>query len=87
MSTNYNAYMVQAYRSVEEILISEPEAWGTPDEYTDLESAIAEAKELSEIHGGAVIYSVVGDMQSGISGLWKLVRKFGQLPPDEDLAV
>ena len=51
MSTNYNAYMVQAYRSVEEILISEPEAWGAAEEHTDLDAAVADAEELSEIHG------------------------------------
>ncbi len=87
MSTNYNAYMVQAYTSLDPMPITEPEQWGIAEEHDNLQAALAHAEELSEIHGGAVVYSVVADLQSGITSLWKVVQKFGQLPPDQDLAV
>jgi hypothetical protein len=85
MSKPYNAYLVQPYRSVEEIFESEPEPWGASLEHSDLSTAITEAEAESEIHGGAVVFSVVGDMQTGMYSSYKVVRKFGKLP-DGDLA-
>jgi hypothetical protein len=85
MSNSYNAYLVQPYRSVDDIFCDEPEAWGASLEHTDLNSAVVEAEELSEIHGGAVVFSVVGDMQTGMYSSYKVLRTFGELP-DGDLA-
>jgi hypothetical protein len=85
MSKAYNAYLVQPYRSVEDMFESEPEPWGASLEHSDLNSAVSEAEELGGIHGGAVVFSVVGDMQTGMYSSYKVVRTFGELP-DADLA-
>jgi hypothetical protein len=72
-----NLYLVQPY----ELIDRDFEPWVSV-ECSTLDSAVRKAEELCRTYDGAVVFSVIADMATGLYSSYKVLRKFGEVPED-----